>query len=121
MENGATKNFTVDEFKCPCCGVDGVTPAAKEAVQQVRDIYGPMRLNSAYRCAKHNADPKVGGHPNSEHVQGLAFDVAVSTAEQAYRLVECALSVGFKGIGVYPGRIHIDYRLGRKSLWWGKS
>ena len=119
MENGSTKNFTVDEFKCKCCGVDGVKPAAKEAIQQVRDLYGkPMRLNSAYRCEKHNK--AVGGHPNSEHLSGIAFDVHAATAEDRYRLVEMALACGFKGIGVYAGGwVHMDYRLGKKSLWVG--
>ncbi len=44
MESQGTKNFTVDEFRCKCCGVDGTTPAAKEAIQQVRDLFGiPLR------------------------------------------------------------------------------
>ncbi len=115
MENAGTKNFTVDELKCKCCGIFGMKPAFLEKLQEYRDLWArPMVINSAYRCANHNK--AVGGHANSEHMQGIAVDVQCAPQDR-FKMVEIAVALGFKGIGIYPDRVHIDYRLGRGSMW----
>lgn len=71
-----TPNFKLSEFRCPCCkdGDKIVKPALLEALQKLRDLYGkPMRIDSGYRCPKHN--PKVGGALHSAHLTGEAADV----------------------------------------------
>ena len=38
---------------------------------------GNVNINSGYRCAAHNASPKVGGSPSSHHVKGMAADIRI--------------------------------------------
>lgn len=112
----ASKNFTIKELSCRCCNVFGCKPAFIEKLQEFRDLFGkPLTITSAYRCSKHNAE--VGGHPKSEHVEGVAADIVCTTSEDRFRMVEIAMSLGFHGIGEAKSYIHVDYRLGRKSKW----
>jgi zinc D-Ala-D-Ala carboxypeptidase len=80
-----------------------------ERLQKARDIFGPMRISSGYRCAKHPLEAKKA-RPGA-HASGHAADVAVR-GEEAHRLLKIALEVGFTGIGVQQkgeGRfIHLD-------------
>ena len=45
-----TKNFTVNEMKCPCCGDCDMDQEFMENLQSLREIcaFG-FRINSAYR------------------------------------------------------------------------
>jgi len=55
-----TRNFSRSEFACPCCGRADVDMRLVEALQELRDLAGvPVRVNSGFRCAKHNRE--VGG------------------------------------------------------------
>lgn len=104
-----SKNFSEDEMKCPCCGV---LPKQElvNALQMLRDRIGrPMTINSAMRCAKHNA--AVGGVPNSQHTQGIAADIAARNGLEKYQLVDEAIRAGFHGIGVAETFVHLDLRV----------
>ncbi|WP_442788004.1 D-Ala-D-Ala carboxypeptidase family metallohydrolase [Lelliottia sp. SL45] len=63
------------EFACHCdCGFDSISPELITVPEYVRTHFGaPVKINSGCRCEKHNA--KVGGGPNSRHVQGIAADI----------------------------------------------
>ena len=51
--------------------------AGLDMCQKIRDELGvPVRVNSGCRCRSHNA--KVGGVPNSQHIQGYAADLSCS-------------------------------------------
>ena len=77
-----TKNFKVSEFACKCCGKNEIQQALINLVQKIRDKLGvPVRINSGYRCPKHNAE--VGGVKNSTHVRGLASDLSCSLGAKA--------------------------------------
>lgn len=76
------KNFTIKELACKCCGLCRMNDEALIAIQALRNILcrkykKDVRIivNSAFRCAKHNSDPKVGGATNSPHIYGMAFDI----------------------------------------------
>lgn len=67
--------FTPSEFACRCCGVG--RPAALLALwlDLLRRAWGgPVRVNSGFRCAHHNAE--VGGAKGSRHLIGCAADIA---------------------------------------------
>ena len=67
-----------------------------------------------YRSLEHNRN--VGGAPRSKHMDGTAFDIAMSNHDPvAFEAV--AREVGFLGFGFYPrsGFIHID--LGPARQW----
>ncbi len=112
-------NITLGELASK--GSDGSEPTPVDMVlaakiQQMRDLLGkPVHINSVYRTVKHNAS--VGGVAGSYHTQGMAADIWFGDTfadripdEEA---AQCAEYVGFGGIGLYPGRIHVDTRPGR--------
>lgn len=122
-----TKNFKTSEFKCKCCGK---LPDTKEIadhiqrLQKIRDYCNkPMRVNSGYRCEKHNA--AVGGVKGSQHMQGIASDIAIPAeimSAGAARKLEWMQNMRKKwhalcradglggGVGFYDTFMHIDSR-----------
>ena len=110
-----SKNFSSKELNCKCCDKNGIDEDALQLLQKVRDQIGALRINSAYRCTKHNSD--VGGGTRSMHLEGKAFDVSTRnwTAEKKMALVETAAAVGFTGFGYYDTFLHID--TGPERFW----
>lgn len=109
-----SKNITLGEFASK--GADGSEPTPVdleliEKVQQMRDLLGAaVHINSGYRTVKHNA--AVGGVAGSYHTKGMAADIYFDGVSDEVA-AQCAEYVGFGGIGLYPGRIHVDTRPGR--------
>ncbi|WP_280513566.1 YcbK family protein [Cereibacter sphaeroides] len=76
---------------------------------------GPLfRGQTTYRSPEHNRT--MGGAPASKHMQGTAFDIAMSNHDPA-AFEAAARAVGFLGFGTYPrsGFMHID--LGPARSW----
>lgn len=81
------KNFKMKEFECRCrCGMPETAKVNIEAMvlsilDPVRDNFdAPIKVNSGYRCKKHNAE--VGGAFQSQHLcQGdsAAADIAAES------------------------------------------
>lgn len=103
-------HFTADELACPHCGACFVTEALVAALEQLRSIVGhPIAVRSGYRCPQHNHH--VGGAEDSQHVYGQAADLVQPVSEHD------AQSAGFRGLGLYRGRvIHVDTRR-RPASW----
>lgn len=104
-----SKNFKLDEFKCKCgkCDPILVDEALVTWLQKIRDHFGKsVNINSAYRCEKHNADPKVGGSKTSHHPKGKAADIRVAgvVPEEVAKYAE---SIGIQRIGLYDTFVHI--------------
>lgn len=120
-----TENFTLEEFTC----ADG-TPVPKSLqpnvtllatnLQVLRDeLQEAIHINSAYRTPEHNK--KVGGKPNSEHLQAMAADITTrsKTPKQLASIIEKLIASGKMkqgGLGIYPSFVHYDVR-GRKARW----
>ena len=69
-----SKNFNRSEFACKCgCGFETVDTWILDACQLIRHQFGSAIITSGCRCPEHNK--KVGGKPNSKHVQGCAADI----------------------------------------------
>ena len=103
------KNFKLDEFKCKCgkCDPILVDEALVTWLQKIRDHFGKsVNINSAYRCAKHNADPKVGGSKSSHHMKGKAADIRVEGVVPL-EVAKYAESIGIQRIGLYDNFVHI--------------
>jgi len=116
-----SRNFSRLEFRCPCCGNDGVSVDLVMALQELRDKAGvPIAVTSGVRCDAWNE--KVGGSKRSQHILGKAADIVIRGAEPAEAMELAVLVDAFRdgGIGVYPdnGFIHVDVR-GRKARWVG--
>lgn len=67
-----------------------------------------MYIESGYRCEKHNADPKIGGKPESAHLTGEAADIRCLSSSDRYALLRVLLSFGAKRIGLHQKFIHVD-------------
>lgn len=117
----STENFPVEELRCKCAECKGERPNevnadALRALQAVRTRYGkPMKLTSAYRCAKHPVEA-VKAKPGTHH-EGIAFDIAVPWGRDRMKLIKLALAEGFQGFGFANGFLHIDYRTDPLTSW----
>jgi zinc D-Ala-D-Ala carboxypeptidase len=108
-------NFSPAEIACRGTGQLKLHLEALDKLQALRDRLGkPLIVLSAYRSPEHNR--KVGGAPRSKHMDGTAFDVAM-TNHDPVAFEAAARAVGFLGFGFYPrsGFIHID--LGPARQW----
>ncbi|QRN80091.1 MAG: DUF882 domain-containing protein [Nocardiopsis sp. BM-2018] len=108
-------NFSPAEIACRGTGQIKLHPEALDKLQALRDRLGkPLIVRSAYRSPQHNRN--VGGASRSKHMDGTAFDIAMSNHDPA-AFEAAARAVGFLGFGFYPrsGFIHID--LGPARQW----
>ena len=104
------KYFTADELKCQHCGAEGIDEYFMAKIDNLREELGfPFPVTSGYRCPEHpiEARKKAPG----AHTSGKAVDIGVR-GQEAYRLIEGAIELRFKGIGIAQkgeGRfIHLD-------------
>ncbi|HCG9221660.1 TPA: peptidase M15 [Vibrio parahaemolyticus] len=109
------RNFSDNELRCRCgCGQLNPNPEFQTLmaiVQYIRERIGvPMPVASAYRCVNHPEErkkKKAGWHNIA------AIDLKVSRGV-AHQVLELALILGIKGIGInQKGKhrfIHLDMR-----------
>jgi len=98
------KNFNKEEFDCKHTGLNRMRPETLELAQQIRDIHGPMVINSGYRDETHPLEarkPEPG-----EHFFGMAFDVK-SWGVDGIRLISIAYGLGVRRFGIADSFIHI--------------
>lgn len=80
--------FKLEELKCQCGGkycTGYPTIIDKQLIKnlnEIRKIYGTIRITSGLRCTKHNAN--VGGVSGSKHVLGKAVDTYQSNMCSTY-------------------------------------
>ena len=102
-----TKNFKTDEFACECCGKSEMDIDFVKTLQNLREEYGgPMRVNSGFRCKKHNNS--IGSSDSSSHLWGMASDISVTDSVLRYRMIQCAQKIGIVRIGIGGDFIHFD-------------
>lgn len=118
-----TVNFKVKEFACKCCGENCITQPVIDMCQTIRsEMKVPVRINSGYRCVKHNA--AVGGVKGSFHTQGLAADLSCSKGGEAiYLAIQKLWKDGqlphLKWCKYYKKKnfVHIDCGRDRKNIF----
>tara|TARA_R100001086_G_scaffold131067_3_gene68078 strand:- start:4201 stop:4584 length:384 start_codon:yes stop_codon:yes gene_type:complete len=120
-----TKNFSKSEFDCNCgCEMpedilDNIEVHAHN-LQTIRDFLNkPIKINSAYRCPSYNS--KIGGASKSEHKNGNASDLSVSSHSpgELADIIEGLIRIGAieeGGLGRYNTFTHYDRR-GSKARW----
>lgn len=108
-------DFSPAEIACRGTGRIMVNEPALDRLQALRDALAkPLIVRSAYRSPEHNR--AVGGAPASKHLEGAAFDIAM-TNHDPQTFEAAARAVGFLGFGFYPRSrfMHID--LGPARQW----
>ena len=111
------EHFKKEELFCPCCKQVKDTSFWLK-LQTLRYLTGPLIINSAFRCEKHNK--KIGGSKNSFHQRGRAVDISIkkmSSVEKA-NLVKNSLNLGLSVI-CYPTHLHVDDR--KTQIFFSKS
>ena len=109
------ENWLTPEIDGACTRKLLINEPALDTLQALRDRLGkPLIVRSAYRSPAHNR--AVGGAPRSKHMDGTAFDIAMSNHDPV-AFEAAAREVGFLGFGFYPrsGFMHID--LGPARSW----
>ena len=111
-------HFKAAELRCHHCGCEGVRRELLDVLESLRANAGPLKVNSAYRCAQHPIEarkPKPG-----RHARGIAVDLAPLgiSLRSFYEIVREEIRV--KGIGVNhaDGYIHVDIRESAKPVLW---
>lgn len=101
---------------------DGRVFKLAQAFEDIRFLCGgnPIIVLSAYRTPTWNR--KVGGAPNSQHVQGRALDLRPPknlTIQEFYNLIRAnCYDFGISGLGHYETFVHIDIRPANRLYVW---
>jgi zinc D-Ala-D-Ala carboxypeptidase len=98
-----TKNFSVAELQCSCCGLSDMDPDFMKILQNIRDeMKRPLKISSGVRCAKRNAQVSSTGS-NGPHVPRkngtAASDILIAGAD-ALRMIDIARKHGVSGVGI---------------------
>ena len=108
--------FTVEEFNCQHTGENRMEAEFMELVDELRHQCGfPFVITSGYRSPQHPIEAKKD-RPGT-HAQGIAADIKVINAADRFSLVSKALDLGFTGIGVEDGFVHVDTRGSTPVMW----
>lgn len=113
-----TRNFSNSEFSCKCgCGFDDISLELVAVLQAIRDITGPLKINSGCRCEAYNKS--IGGKELSAHPDGDAADLHCISSTMRFQIIDTALQLGVSRIGVYKNFIHLDLsnRLPLEVIW----
>ena len=100
----------MDEMRCTHCGAYEMDDTFMQRLDQLREDMGfAFPVTSGYRCSKHPIEARKTAPV--AHTSGRAVDIGVK-GEEAYRLIEGAIELKFKGIGIaQKGKsrfIHLD-------------
>ncbi len=80
----------------------------------------PLIILSGIRTAKYNR--KIKGSKNSAHLRGYAVDIRALSPRLKFNIVNTALFLKVRRIGVYEKHVHLDTdpNLMQDIIWYGK-
>ena len=111
------KYFKLKEFVCPCCQKSVISEELVLKLDLAREIAEvPFRINSAYRCQKHNH--LVGGVKDSAHLLGLAVDIFCLNGIDRIKILRGLIISGFRRIGIGKTFIHVDIDSSKPNNLW---
>lgn len=108
-------NFKKREFDCKHTGLNRMTPEFMAWLQELRTRVGvPFVINSGYRDRTHPVEARKA--QPGPHFHGVAADIMAQDGATAGRIIEEAIKMGVKGVGVAqdtrrarPSRfVHLD-------------
>jgi uncharacterized protein YcbK (DUF882 family) len=111
------ENFTEKELSCRCCGKLIVNDKAVISLQAFKYYLQRkykknirITINCSTRCPKHNKE--VGGVANSEHLEGIAFDIVSPDLDYKILYAEAVASKMFSTVIRYDKSkfVHADTR-----------
>lgn len=124
---GNYEGFTEQEMRCKgtfcdCKGAGLPRHSFMLFMVKLRKKVGTLPVSSGYRCPAYNK--KIGGEPDSAHVEGLAADIPCSGLK-AILIIVWGYLYGARGFGISQKSgdkhrfIHIDKKTGdkRPAIW----
>lgn len=92
---------------------DNIKALVESVLQPLRDAWGgPLFINSGFRCAELNKE--IGGVSTSQHVLGMAADVACTDPVALVRLIK-KKKLEYDQVILYNDFVHISYRRDGKN------
>jgi zinc D-Ala-D-Ala carboxypeptidase len=110
------KYFKVEDFNCQETGENEMCPDFLQKLDALREVCGfPFIITSGYRSPNHSIEAKKV-KPGT-HAQGIAADIRVVGGAQRMAIIRNASIMGFNGIGVAKGFVHVDTRETTPVAW----
>nr|WP_273424936.1 D-Ala-D-Ala carboxypeptidase family metallohydrolase [Halomonas sp.] len=110
------KYFQLSDFDCQETGENEMQVEFIHKLDELREACGfPFYITSGYRSPNHSIEARKA--KPGQHAQGIAADIKVVGGAQRRDLVKKAMVMGFGGIGVAKGFIHVDIRDTTPVLW----
>jgi zinc D-Ala-D-Ala carboxypeptidase len=110
------KYFKVEDFNCQETGENEMCPDFLQKLDALREVCGfPFIITSGYRSPNHSIEAKKV-KPGT-HAQGIAADIKVVGGAQRMAIIRNASIMGFNGIGVAKGFVHVDTRETTPVAW----
>ena len=110
------KYFKTEDFDCQETGENEMVPEFIHKLDELREACGfPFYITSGYRSPSHSIEARKA--KPGQHSKVIAADVQVSGGAQRRDLVKKAMILGFGGVGVAKGFIHVDIRDTTPVLW----
>lgn len=116
-----SENFTLEEMCVTNTGlenmpgkneVQNLAELIKNVLQPLRNIAGPIRINSGFRSQQVNK--KVGGVPSSQHTTGEAADISGANNAELFRIIREKFIfdqlIWEGGDDNQPAWIHVSYK-----------
>jgi len=103
------KYFKEIEFqRCtPQCSLQNMDQKFMNTLDALRAQAGiPLVLNCAFRSAAY--DKAKGRSGNSAHTRGKAVDIRCNSSATRLKIVQAALAIGIRRIGVAGTFVHVD-------------
>jgi zinc D-Ala-D-Ala carboxypeptidase len=114
------KYFKVEDFNCQETGENEMCPDFLQKLDALREVCGfPFIVTSGYRSPNHSIEAAkiFSGKPAGTHAQGIAADIKVVGGAQRMAIIRNASIMGFNGIGVAKGFVHVDTRETTPVAW----
>ena len=111
------KYFKVSDFDCQETGENEMDEGFLKKLDHLRHVCGfPFYITSGYRSPSHSIERSKANGPGM-HSSGLACDIAVSGGSERMQIIKHATAMGFTGIGVAKGFVHVDIRKTMPVAW----
>lgn len=93
---------------CPCCKKELNQNMLNLIYKIEQELKKEIFITSGMRCEKHNKI--VGGSETSAHLKGLAIDIAFSSGNELYNLLDISKKFGVNRFGINFKKVflHID-------------
>jgi uncharacterized protein YcbK (DUF882 family) len=135
LDGQITPHFNIWEFRCRANNellINADVIAHIQRLEKFRQWYKrTMIVNSGFRTPEHNK--RIGGSPNSQHINGIAADINLPLGEFATftkaRKEEFLQNIKNKwyeickadglggGVGFYNTFVHLDSAKGKPRFW----